>query len=234
MQNAKEWLAVKGASWRHPHGPDSDVKGKRNHPVVQISYNDAFEYCTWAQRELPSEVEWEYAARGGLVNMSFPWGDTFSYLNLNIWEEDKKKMEEEKKKNGEDRFPSNNNKMSDGYLGTAPVLSFQSNGFGLYNMVGNVWEWCAGGTKQNRVLRGGSFVDSYDGNYHHAVRVSTRMVNSADSAADNNGFRCISRPNRGKRASSEAEDNALGESSSNDDGINGSGKGDKKIERMEL
>ena len=96
MQNALEWLAVKEASWKHPHGPDSHVTDKAKHPVTQISYNDAFEYCKWAggNRELPTEVEWEYASRGGFVNKTYPWGsDEFSYEKLNIWEENKRTIE---------------------------------------------------------------------------------------------------------------------------------------------
>jgi hypothetical protein len=93
--------------------------------------------------KLPSEIEWEYAARGGLINNTYPWGNKFDYKLLNIWE---------------GKFP-NENHMNDGFLGTAPVKTFAPNAFGLYNMVGNVWEWCRGGKPSKRILRGGSFID---------------------------------------------------------------------------
>lgn len=161
VQNAKEWLAVKNANWKHPHGPDTSVRDFLNYPVVQVSYNDAVAYCKWAHRKLPTEVEWEYAARGGFVNQSYPWGDSFEYNRLNIWE---------------GKFPKENI-LSDGFLGSAPVRSFEPNPFGLYNMVGNVWEWVRGGKPSNRVLRGASFIDSKDGSFHHAAMVSTRQIN---------------------------------------------------------
>jgi formylglycine-generating enzyme required for sulfatase activity len=124
---------------------------------------------------LPTEKEWEFAARGGLVNQSYPWGTEFEQNKMNIWD---------------GKFP-NENTMSDGYLGLAPVESYDANKYGLYNMVGNVWEWVLGGKADKRILRGGSFVDSKFGEHNHAVMVSTKQTNSGDSAGNNVGFRCV-------------------------------------------
>ena len=112
------YLFYKGASFKHPHGPDTSIRDIPNYPVLQVSFNDAVAYCDWAGKKLPTEIEWEYAARGGLVNQSYPWGDEFSYKRLNIWE---------------GKFPKENLR-SDGYLGPAPVTSFEPNLYGLYNM----------------------------------------------------------------------------------------------------
>ncbi|GLV99157.1 hypothetical protein Slala05_27890 [Streptomyces lavendulae subsp. lavendulae] len=117
-----------GADWRHPHGPDSDRDGLAEHPVVHVSWNDALAYCTWACRRLPTEAEWEYAARGGLEQQPFPWGDELrpgGRHRMNVW-------------NGS--FPDHNT-LEDGYLGTCPVDAFPPNGYGIHNMTGNVWEW---------------------------------------------------------------------------------------------
>ncbi len=177
VKNAKHWMAVHYASWHHPYGADSSFESLLKHPVVHVSYNDAAEYCSWAGLRLPTEREWEFAARGGLANQSFPWGDKFKPRHMNIWE---------------GAFPEENS-VKDGHYGVAPVGSasgFPPNAFGLFNMVGNVWEWVRGGKADARILRGGSFVDSLEGQFNHAVRVSTRQLNSGDSAATNNGFRC--------------------------------------------
>ncbi|XP_063267411.1 formylglycine-generating enzyme isoform X4 [Prinia subflava] len=122
------WLPVKGASWKHPEGPGSSISSRMDHPVVHVSWNDAVAFCAWAGKRLPTEAEWEYGCRGGLENRLFPWGNKLQPKGqhyANIWQ-------------GE--FPTNNT-AEDGYKGTAPVSAFPPNGFGLYNMVGNAWEW---------------------------------------------------------------------------------------------
>ena len=158
-------MGVEKAYWRRPEGPDSSVKGREDHPVVHVSWNDATAYCKWAGRRLPTEKEWEFAARGGLdgsAGNTFPWGtDPYGEM-CNSWE-------------GE--FPKENTE-ADGFTGTAPAKAYKPNGYGLYNMVGNVWEWTAGGTPQKRALRGGSYVDSLEGTFNHAIKVSTRMENT--------------------------------------------------------
>ena len=183
------WLAVEGASWRKPEGPGSNLKGRLHHPVVQVSWHDAVAYCDWADMRLPTEAEWEYAARGGLVGKRFPWGDELVVRGkhrCNIWQ---------------GSFPHRND-AEDGYLGTAPAKAFAANGFGLYNVVGNVWEWCSDwfsadphrnpsgpGEGTAKVLKGGSYLchDSYCNRY----RVAARYANTPDSATGNMGFRCV-------------------------------------------
>jgi formylglycine-generating enzyme len=172
------WCAVPGANWRCPEGPGSDVAGRRDHPVVHVSWNDATAYCRWARLRLPTEPEWEYAARGGLDQARYPWGDELmpgGRHRCNIWQ---------------GQFPVRNT-AEDGYPGTAPVDAFEPNGYGLFNTAGNVWEWCAdwfGPDRQARSMRGGSYLchDSYCNRY----RVAARTASPPDSSAGNLGFRC--------------------------------------------
>ena len=124
------WAWVPGADWRHPEGPGSSIEGRDDHPVVHVSWDDAVAYARWAGKRLPTEAEWEFAARGGLEGKPYAWGDdrpTDTRVFANIWQ-------------GE--FPSTNT-AADGFDRTAPVGSFPPNGYGLYDMAGNVWEWCA-------------------------------------------------------------------------------------------
>lgn len=188
------WLNVRGADWAHPAGPDSHWTEVPDHPVVHVSHHDALAYCAWAARRLPTESEWEYAARGGLVGKRYPWGDELTPRGehqCNIWQ---------------GTFPVLNTE-EDGHLGTAPVKSFPPNGYGLYEMAGNVWEWCAdwftpryyatsptenppGPTSgTGRVMRGGSHLchDSYCNRY----RVAARTSNTPESSSGNCGFRTV-------------------------------------------
>jgi formylglycine-generating enzyme required for sulfatase activity len=174
--DAPWWVGVEGASWRAPDGPGSSIGARQSHPVVHVSWHDAQAYCAWAGGRLPTEAEWEYAARGGLAGKRYPWGNELrpdGAWRCNIWQ---------------GRFPQLDTG-EDGHRGTAPVRAYRPNGFGLYNVSGNVWEWCAddfcAGTK---ALRGGSYLchDSYCNRY----RVAARTGNTADSTTGHTGFRC--------------------------------------------
>uniref|UniRef100_UPI00357102A7 formylglycine-generating enzyme family protein n=1 Tax=Alicyclobacillus cellulosilyticus TaxID=1003997 RepID=UPI00357102A7 len=191
-QQAPWWVAVPGATWRTPEGPGSDIGDRMDHPVVHVSWNDAVAYCKWAGVRLPTEAEWEYAARGGLVQKRYAWGDILhpnGEHRCNIWQ---------------GKFPEKN-LGTDGYLGTAPAKSFQPNGYGLYNVCGNVWEWCADwfapdyfqrspyrnpkGPAQGktRVIRGGSYLCHRS--YCNRYRVAARSSNTPDSSSGHCGFR---------------------------------------------
>jgi formylglycine-generating enzyme required for sulfatase activity len=199
------WKWTPGANWRHPEGPGSSLKGREDHPVVHVSWHDAVAYARWAGKRLPTEAEWEYAARGGLNGKTYVWGnEKFSEdkPQCNIWQ---------------GHFPDQNT-AKDGYIRTSPVKAFKPNGYGLYDMAGNVWQWCAdwylpetylrrAGEKvvvnptgpdhsfdprqrpPERVHRGGSFLccDGYCFNY----RPSARMGCTPDTGLSHVGFRCV-------------------------------------------
>jgi formylglycine-generating enzyme required for sulfatase activity len=210
------WSYVRGADWRHPEGPDSNIQGREQHPVVQVSWDDANAYAKWAGKRLPTEAEWEYAARGGLSRKRFVWGDALPAESAasadaahadrplaNIWQ---------------GQFP-NQNTRADGFERTAPVKSFPPNGYGLYDMAGNVWEWCSdwyradaylpwmsGLVAENppgpassldpaepyapkRVVRGGSYLCHVD--YCESYRPAARRGTTADTGMGHTGFRCV-------------------------------------------
>lgn len=221
LRDASQWWSwVPGASWKHPEGPTSTIDGRDDHPVVHVAFEDAMAYAAWAGKRLPTEAEWEFAARGGLCGMVNVWGDEpVDATRANIWE---------------GRFPFENT-LGDGFARTAPVGSFPANGYGLSDMAGNVWEWCAdlyherayalrsrgevvvnpAGPGESRdarhphapvlrVIRGGSFLcnDSYCASY----RPSARMSTSPDTGLSHLGFRCVMSP--GAEAS-KSEPNTL-------------------------
>jgi len=192
VAGAPWWRQVEGAQWRNPEGPHSELAGREDHPVVHVSHNDALAYCGWAGVRLPSEAEWEFAARGGLRGRAFPWGDELEpggAHRMNVWQ-------------GE--FPVRDT-AADGHAGTAPVDSFAPNGYGLHNVTGNVWEWTADwfdpgwyrasprddpsgpGAGSLRVTRGGSYL--CHASYCRRYRVSARGANRPDDATGNIGFR---------------------------------------------
>jgi formylglycine-generating enzyme required for sulfatase activity len=204
------WIYVRGANWRHPRGPASTIKGLENHPVVHVAYVDVEAYAKWAGKEVPTEAEWEFAARGGLDGAEYVWGDEFmpgSEHMANTWQ-------------GE--FPIQN-KLEDGYEWTAPVASFPPNGYGLHDMAGNVWEWTSdwfqdhnridspcctmdnprGGTREashspedkakipRKVMKGGSFLCAP--NYCRRYRPAARMAQPIDTSTCHLGFRLVKR-----------------------------------------
>jgi formylglycine-generating enzyme required for sulfatase activity len=196
------WRQVFGASWFHPEGSHSGVDERSDHPVVHISWDDACAYARWCGKRLPSEAEWEYAARGGLEMQLFPWGNDLEpdgVHRMNVFQ---------------GTFPAHDTG-ADGYTGIAPVTAYEPNEFGLYNTTGNVWEWCADwydpryyvmspqddppgpdhGT--HRVMRGGSYL--CHASYCRRYRVGARSGNGPDSSTGNLGFRCARNAQPGRR-----------------------------------
>jgi formylglycine-generating enzyme required for sulfatase activity len=188
------WCKVPGASWNRPEGPDTSIATRDDHPVTHISWTDASAYARWAGKRLPTEAEWEFAARGGLEQKRFPWGDDLTPDGrhvCNIWQ-------------GE--FPVLD-LAEDGYAGTSPVTAFPANPFGLYSVSGNTWEWCADwfhpsyhlvGPRTNptgpslgkaRAMKGGSYL--CHASYCNRYRVAARTANTPDSSTGNIGFRCV-------------------------------------------
>jgi formylglycine-generating enzyme required for sulfatase activity len=207
------WTLLKGADWRHPYGPKSNIHGLDNHPVVHVTYVDALAYARWAGKDLPTEAEWEFAARGGLDQAEFAWGDTLNPGGrhmANTWQ---------------GQFPWQN-LVQDGYARTSPVKAFPPNGYGLYDMIGNVWEWTSdffatqhtadavkaccipqnprGGSEEQsydpcqpetriprRVLKGGSHLCAP--NYCRRYRPAARFPQPVDTSTSHVGFRCVIR-----------------------------------------
>lgn len=186
------WCKVPGANWKAPEGPGSDARERGRFPVVHVSWNDAQAFCQWSGQRLPTEAEWEYAARGGLEQKLYPWGDKLRPKGkhlCNIWQGD---------------FPHEDTG-EDGFTGSCPVDAFPPNGFGLYSVTGNTWEWCADWfraerdltvttnplgpeTGEARVMKGGSFLCHKS--YCNRYRVAARSSNTPDSSTSHMSFRC--------------------------------------------
>lgn len=194
VASAPWWREVEGADWAHPEGPGSSWEERRDHPVVHVSWFDALCFCVWSDSRLPSEAEWEYAARGGLEGYRFPWGEELEpggEQRMNVFQ---------------GSFPEQNT-CEDGFAGTAPVDAFAANGHGLHNMTGNVWEWTADRFDRNYyaesprldppgaegdgpvVMRGGSYL--CHASYCNRYRVDARSSNAADGTTGNLGFRVV-------------------------------------------
>lgn len=188
------WCKVPGAFWKQPEGPGSSIHERLTHPVVHVSWNDAATYAAWVGKRLPTEAQWEYAARGGLEQKLYPWGDELTpggkHL-CNIWQ---------------GQFPLQDT-AEDGYSGTCPVDAFPPNGYDIYSVTGNVWEWCADwfntasfsaaslrdpvspSNEARKVMKGGSFL--CHASYCNRYRVAARTSNTPESSAANIGFRCV-------------------------------------------
>ena len=193
VANSQWWRKVEGANWRLINGPGSESAFLNDYPVVQVSWNDAKAFAEWAGGRLPTEAEWEHAARGGLGDVMFPWGnrepDDTDFQPCNIWQ---------------GKFPVTNT-CADGYNATAPAKSYDSNGYGLYNMCGNVWEWSSGrikitgGSKESRqhakhykgckLLKGGSYLCHKS--YCFRYRIAARSGTTPDSTTSHQGFRLV-------------------------------------------
>jgi len=186
------WRETPQACWRRPEGTRSDWRGREDHPVVHVSWHDALAFCRWSGLRLPTEAQWEYAARGGLEGRRYPWGDDLTpggQHACNVWQ---------------GRFPMQND-CADGHAGTAPADAYPPNGFGLHNTCGNVWEWCADrfsathppgplrdpagpASGERRVIRGGSYLCHES--YCFRFRVAARSANMPEATAGHMGFRC--------------------------------------------
>lgn len=212
MADVSQWWEFSfGTDWRHPHGPESDLEGLADHPVVHVAYEDALAYARWAGKELPTEAEWEYAARGGLEGKDYAWGDELApdgAILANYWQ---------------GLFPFSN-LLLDGYERTSPVRSYPANGYGLYDMIGNVWEWtcdpystvrrrrkssrsCCSTSRSHirsgreaspvgadiaqKVIKGGSHLCAP--NYCRRYRPAARHPQTVDTSTSHIGFRCIRR-----------------------------------------
>ncbi|KAK3105410.1 hypothetical protein FSP39_024609, partial [Pinctada imbricata] len=179
------WIKVKGSRWDRPEGIDSSVLRRLDHPVVHISMDDAQTFCKWAGKRLPTEDEWEFAARGGIYQADYPWGEKYKRNRTNLWQ---------------GKFPREN-MLADDWEGTAPVNYYKpQNEYYMYDMIGNVWEWTSDRyyervvprelQEEMYVLKGGSYLDTRDGSANHIVRNSQRMGAVRDYTAHNVGFRC--------------------------------------------
>ena len=193
VQGVEWWRKIHGADWRLINGPGSERDWHADHPVVHVSWNDARAFAKWAGGRLATETEWEHAARGGMGDVPFPWGDRepddTDFQPCNIWQ---------------GQFPSSNT-AKDGYVATAPARTFDPNGYGLFNMVGNVWEWTAepfklrsvskrlkghaGNQPNAKLLKGGSFLCHKS--YCFRYRIAARTGNTADTSTSHQGFRLV-------------------------------------------